>query len=60
MERVRQRQYANHTEAEVDITDYIVGFYNCTRINSTLGSLPPAVYERKMAVSEPIVVSEIT
>jgi hypothetical protein len=30
MERVWQRQYANHAEAKADITDYIVGFYNCT------------------------------
>ncbi|MBV6325734.1 IS3 family transposase [Duganella violaceipulchra] len=60
MERVWQRQYANHAEAKVDITDYIVGFYNCKRINSALGNLSPAVYERKMAAREPIVVSEIT
>ena len=60
MERVWQRQYANHAEAKTDITDYIVGFYNCKRINSVLGNLPPTVYERKMAVREPIVVSEIT
>lgn len=60
MERVWQRQYANHAEAKTDITDYIVGFYNCRRINSALGNLPPAAYERKMAVREPIAVSEIT
>ena len=60
MERVWQRQYANHAEAKVDITDHIVGFYNCTRTNSVLGNLPPAVDERKMAVHEPIVVSEFT
>ena len=60
MERVWQRQYANHTEAKADITDYIVGFYNCKRINSALGNLPPSVYEQKMAEREPIVVSEIT
>ena len=60
MERVWQRQYANHAEARSDITDYIVGFYNCKRINSALGNLPPTVYERKMAVQEPIAVSEIT
>lgn len=60
MERVWQRQYANHAEAKADITDYIVGFYNCKRINSALGNLPPTVYERKMAAHEPIVVSEIT
>jgi transposase InsO family protein len=60
MERVWQRQYANHAEAKADITDYIVGFYNCKRINSALGNLSPAVYERKMTAREPIVVSEIT
>ena len=60
MERVWQRQYANHAEAKADITDYIVGFYNCKRINSALGNLPPTVYEREMAAHEPIVVSEIT
>jgi putative transposase len=60
MERVWQRQYANHAEARADITDYIVGFYNSRRLNSVLGNLPPAAYERKMAVREPIVVSGIT
>lgn len=60
MERVWQRQYANHAEARADITDYIVGFYNSRRLNSALGNLPPAAYERKMAVREPIVVSGIT
>ena len=60
MERVWQRQYANHTEARNDITDYIVSFYNCERLNSALGNLPPTVYERKMAKYEPTIVSEIT
>lgn len=60
MERVWQRQYANHTEAKNDIDDYIVSFYNCKRLNSALGNLPPTVYERKMAAQKPIKVSEIT
>ncbi len=60
MERVWQRQYANHAEARKDITAYIVGFYNTERLNSVLGNLPPAVFERKMAEKKPIVVSEIT
>ena len=60
MERVWPRQYANHAEARANITDCIVGFYNCKRINSALVNLPPTVYERKMAAREPIVVSEIT
>jgi len=59
MERVWQRQYANQSEAKADITDYIVGFYNCKRLNSVLGNLPPAAYERKLA-KVPIDVSEIT
>jgi len=41
MERVWQRQYANHAEAIIDIAAYIVGFYNCERLNSVLGNLPP-------------------
>jgi transposase InsO family protein len=60
MERVWQRQYADHAEVKADITDYIVGSYNCRRINSALGNLSSAVHERKMAAREPIVVSEIT
>lgn len=60
MERVWQHNYANHGEAQRDITDYIVGFYNCTRLHSKLGYLPPAAYERKMAATLPIAVSENT
>jgi putative transposase len=46
MERVWQREYANHAEAKKDVTDYIVGFYNGERLHSILGNLPPAVFER--------------
>ena len=60
MERVWQRDYANFDEAKRDITDYIVGFYNCTRLHSTRGYLPPAAFERKMAEKQPIGVSENT
>jgi transposase InsO family protein len=60
MERVWQRNYANHAEAKCDIAVYIVEFYNSQRLHSVLGNLPPSVYERKMAAKEPIVVSEIT
>jgi putative transposase len=60
MERVWQRKYANHAEARIDITAYIVGFYNSERLHSVLGNLSPSVYERKMAAKKPIVVSEIT
>jgi len=60
MERVWQRDYANYAEAIRDVTDYIVGFYNNTRLHSKLGYLPPTAYERKMADKQPIDVSEIT
>ena len=60
MERVWQRDYANHREAQLDITDYIVSFYNGIRLHSKLGYLSPAVFERKMAAIPPIPVSEIT
>ena len=49
MERVWRRDYANHWEAEKDVTQYLVGFYNCVRLHSTLGNLPPIIYEQEMA-----------
>lgn len=60
MERVWQREYANHAEAVRDVTDYIVGFYNNVRLHSKLGYLPPTAYERNLAATQPIGVSEIT
>ena len=60
MERVWQKDYANHSEAMTDVADYIVGFYNCTRLHSKLGNLSPNVFERKSAIQPPIDVSEIT
>ena len=60
MERVWQRNYANHAEAKLDVAIYIAGFYNCERLHSVLGNLPPSVFERTMAEKELIVVSEIT
>jgi putative transposase len=41
IERVWQRDYADHAEAKVDIIAYIVGFYNIERLHSILGNLPP-------------------
>jgi putative transposase len=60
MERVWQRDYANQDEAKKDIAAYIVEFYNCKRINSVLGYLSPADYERKMTAKKPIGMSENT
>ena len=60
MERVWQRDYANHAEATRDVTDYIVGFYNSIRLHSTLGYLPPNHFELTSAEKQPVEVSEIT
>mgnify|MGYP003337770094 CR=1 FL=1 len=60
MERVWQRDYANYTEAARDVAEYIVGFYNSTRLHSKLGYLSPTDYERKMTAEQPIDVSEKT
>jgi putative transposase len=60
MERLWQRNYANHAEAVRDVADYIVGFYNSVRLHSTLGYLPPNAYELNSATESPINVSEKT
>jgi len=60
MERVWQSNYANHAEAKLDVANYIAGFYNCERLHSVLGNLPPNVYERTMAEKKLIGVSKIT
>ncbi len=60
MERDWRQDYANHSEASNDVTEYIVAFYNNIRLHSTLGNLPPNVFEEKMAdTKQPILVSEI-
>ena len=60
MERVWQKDYANHNEAMTDVADYIVGFYNSIRLHSKLGNLSPNAFERQSATQPPIDVSEIT
>ncbi|WP_121319904.1 IS3 family transposase [Paraburkholderia sp. RAU2J] len=60
MERVWQRQYANHDEARRDINPYIVAFYNPVRLHSTLGYLSPAAYEARPTAKETICLSEIS
>ena len=47
MERVWQKDYANHPEAMIDVAHYIVGFYNSTRLHSKLKYLSPNAFERK-------------
>ena len=60
MERVWQKDYANHFEAINDIADYIVGFYNSVRLHSKLGNLSPNAFERESTSKKPIKLSEIT
>jgi transposase InsO family protein len=47
MERVWHCDYANHAEAMLDISDYIVNFYNTSRLHSTLGYCSPTEFERR-------------
>jgi transposase InsO family protein len=60
MERVWQRDYANHAEAMSDIADYIISFYNSVRLHSKPGNLPPNAFEHQSAIKQPINLSEIT
>ena len=60
MERVWQRDYANHAEATNDIADYIVSFCNSARLHSKLGNLPPNAFEHESAIKQPIGAYEIT
>ena len=60
MERVWQKDYANHAEATNDIADCIVGFYNEERLHSKLGNMPPNAFERESTSKKPIDLSEIT
>ena len=60
MERVWQKDYANHAEATNDIADYIVGFYNSTRLHSKLGNMSPNAFERESTSKKSIELSEIT
>ena len=50
MERVWQRDYANHAEAQADIADYIT-IYNPVRLHSTLGYRSPSHYEQQHAAA---------
>ena len=54
MERVWQTHYANHQEAVKDISQYIVAFYNGTRLHSSLGYLSPNEFEAKLTENKEI------
>lgn len=49
MERVWQRDYANAFEAQRDINDYIVRFYNDRRLCSRLNNQSPNTFEKRQA-----------
>lgn len=46
-ELVRHRQFQNQTEAQVAIEDYIIRFYNRTRLHQALGYRSPEEFERQ-------------
>lgn len=48
-ERVQWRHYQTRAEAQRDILDYIVMFYNSQRLHSTLDYISPNEYESAMA-----------
>ena len=60
MERVWQKDYANHLEAINDIADYIVGSYNSIRLHSKLGNMSPNAFERESTPKKLTSLSEIT
>lgn len=47
-ERVHWRNYQTRYEAQQDILNYIVMFYNHYRLHSTLGYMSPSHYERQL------------
>ena len=60
MERVWQKDCANHLEAINDIADYIVGFHNSIRLHSKLGNMSPNAFERESTPKKLIPLSEVT
>lgn len=60
IDRVWQKDYANHALATNGIADYIIGFYNSVRAHSKLGNMPPKAFERESTSAKPIELPEIT
>lgn len=47
-ERTEGKTYRSRDEAQADVFDYIVRFYNTTRRHSAMGYLSPVEFERKV------------
>jgi putative transposase len=60
MERVWQTYYANHQEAVKAISQYIVAFYNSTRLHSSLGYLSPNQFEAKLTENREIMPMKVS
>jgi putative transposase len=50
-ERTARKVYRSRNEARVDVFDYIELFYNTTRRHSTIGSVSPVEFERKLGLA---------
>lgn len=50
-ERLDRRTYRSHTEARLDLLQYIEGWYNPHRRHSGIGNRSPINYERQMATA---------
>ena len=49
MELLWRQPYANHAEAQRNIADHIVNFYNPTRLHSSLGYRSPMQFEQQLS-----------
>ena len=49
LEPIWQKNYTNNSETIMDITDYIVNFYNATRLHYARGYRSPNEVERLAA-----------
>jgi putative transposase len=50
-ERIGKKVYRTRDAARADVFDYIERFYNTVRRHSTIGSLSPVEFERKVGLA---------
>ena len=53
-ERIRKKIYRTHSEAKLDIFDYIEVFYNRRRRHSHLNDMSPEAFERELKDASPV------